>query len=77
MDGHGQDWPRQLTLTLSERPQRPTRAACTVPVPADRAEERLVVHVLAVECPVGCRGTTECLCGQGELSDDPVWIEND
>jgi hypothetical protein len=30
-----------------------------------------------VDCPVGCRGTTACLCGQGELSDDPVWIEND
>ena len=30
-----------------------------------------------VDCPVGCRGTTSCLCGQGELSDDPVWIEND
>jgi hypothetical protein len=30
-----------------------------------------------VGCPVGCRGTVGCLCGQGELSDDPVWIEND
>ncbi len=30
-----------------------------------------------VECLWGCRGTPECLCGQGELSDDPLWIEND
>jgi hypothetical protein len=32
---------------------------------------------LPVECLWGCRGTPTCLCGQGELSDDPVWIEND
>lgn len=30
-----------------------------------------------VPCPVPCLGTTGCLCGQGELSDDPLWIEND
>jgi hypothetical protein len=23
-----------------------------------------------------CLGTPECLCGQGEMSDDPLWIES-
>lgn len=40
-------------------------------------EERPVGATLDRACPVGCRGTTECLCGQGELSDDPLWIENE
>lgn len=30
-----------------------------------------------VDCPMGCQGTTQCFCGQGELSDDPLWIETD
>lgn len=30
-----------------------------------------------VECLWACQGTTRCLCGQGELSDDPLWIENE
>lgn len=29
-----------------------------------------------VDCPVGCLGTTDCLCGQGELSDNPLWTED-
>jgi len=46
------------------------------PSPA-RSDERPVGVTLDGGCPVGCRGTTECLCGQGEFSDDPLWIEND
>jgi hypothetical protein len=30
-----------------------------------------------VGCAVGCRGTVACLCGQGEMTDHPLWIEND
>jgi len=46
--------------------------------PIDRpvlAEECPVVADHAVDCLWGCRGTPACLCGQGELSDDPVWVE--
>lgn len=31
----------------------------------------------AVDCQWGCRGTIHCLCGQGELSDNPLWMEAD
>jgi hypothetical protein len=27
------------------------------------------------DCLWGCLGTMACLCGQQELSDDPLWIE--
>lgn len=43
----------------------------------DTMEERPDGPLMPVSCPVGCRGTTGCLCGQGELSDNPVWIERD
>lgn len=33
--------------------------------------------VIPVECAVGCQGTMACFCGQGELSDDPLWVERD
>lgn len=67
--------PGQLTLSglgweLQARPRAPLTARSA-------SEEPCSALSGPVECPVGCRGTTSCLCGQGELSDDPVWIEND
>lgn len=46
-------------------------------VPARRARTSGIEVGHPVDCPVGCRGTMLCLCGQGELSDNPLWIEND
>lgn len=49
----------------------PTDASSSAEADVNRVETSPV----AVECPVGCRGTTNCLCGQQELSDNPLWIE--
>jgi len=43
----------------------------------DASEEHPEPLTRPVDCPVGCRGTTHCLCGQGEFSDYRVWIERD
>lgn len=44
-----------------------------LPVSADVSEAQ--VSTDPGGCPVGCLGTLACLCGQEELSDSPLWIE--
>ena len=67
------DWVQGELLTPADGYQRALAPARTQRGPDERGEG----VTSPVECPVGCRGTAGCLCGQGELSDHPLWIEND
>jgi hypothetical protein len=67
----------QLELNLPELVARETGRARDRSTTGERVESPASRLPEPVGCLWGCWGTTECLCGQGELSDDPVWIEND
>lgn len=66
----------QLRLFVGE----PSLAPLAPRVPVPLSQQRAGAPEAASGpggCLWGCRGTTDCLCGQGELSDNPLWMEAD
>lgn len=66
----------QLVLDVGDVPLTPLAPRVPSPIPQG-GEGAPEVASGAVDCLWGCRGTPRCLCGQGELSDSPLWMEAD